>query len=125
VPRDSAPRKTALARASTRQTRHLAREDAPQKKDRNCQKVINIWSQAPDGCFIPRHTGRLTVGRNIRLRLHLQESLESTVGREESIVRESPGSTDVNPEAEEATMLEAVIRQPVKIQQTEKNSYVL
>jgi hypothetical protein len=23
----------------------------------------------PDGCFIPRQTGRLTVGRNIRLRL--------------------------------------------------------
>jgi hypothetical protein len=28
-----------------------------------------IWSQAPDGCFIPRQTGLLTVGRNIRLRL--------------------------------------------------------
>jgi hypothetical protein len=24
---------------------------------------IKIWSQAPDGCFIPRQTGRLTVGR--------------------------------------------------------------
>jgi hypothetical protein len=30
---------------------------------------IKIWLQAPDGCFILRQTGRLTVGRNIRLRL--------------------------------------------------------
>jgi hypothetical protein len=47
VPRDSDPRKTAPARASSiykRQTRPLAREDAPQKQDRNCQTVINIWS---------------------------------------------------------------------------------
>jgi hypothetical protein len=31
--------------------------------------VIKIWSLAPDGCFIPRQTGRLTVGRNITLTL--------------------------------------------------------
>jgi hypothetical protein len=39
VPRDSNPRKIALARASSiykRQTRPLVREDAPQKQDRNC-----------------------------------------------------------------------------------------
>jgi hypothetical protein len=43
----------------------------PQKEGPNCQRQINIWSQAPDGCFIPRQTDRLTVGRNIRLRLRL------------------------------------------------------
>jgi hypothetical protein len=41
-------------------------------------------------------------------------------------VRESPASKDVNTEVEEATALEAVTRQqPVKIQHTEKTSYVL
>jgi hypothetical protein len=51
--------------------RHRGR---PQKQGRNCQRLINIWSWAPDGCFIPRQTGRLTAGRNIRLRLRLAES---------------------------------------------------
>jgi hypothetical protein len=49
-PRDSDPRKTALARASSiykRQTRPLVREGAPQRQDRNCQTIINIWSWAP------------------------------------------------------------------------------
>jgi hypothetical protein len=39
VPRDSDPRKSALARASStykRQTRPLVREGAPQEQDRNC-----------------------------------------------------------------------------------------
>jgi hypothetical protein len=52
VPRDSDPRKTTLARASSiykRQTRPLDREGALQKQDYNCQRVINIWSWAPDG----------------------------------------------------------------------------
>jgi hypothetical protein len=41
-------------------------------------------------------------------------------------VRQSPASMDVNSEAEEATALKAVTRrQPVKIQQIEKSSYVL
>jgi hypothetical protein len=41
-------------------------------------------------------------------------------------VRQSPVSKNVNTEAEEATVLEAVARrQMVKIQQTEKISYVL
>jgi hypothetical protein len=41
-------------------------------------------------------------------------------------VRLSPASKDVNREAEEATALEAVTRrQPMKIEQTEKTSYVL
>jgi hypothetical protein len=40
--------------------------------------------------------------------------------------RQSLASKDVNTEAEKATALEAVTRrQPVKIQQTEKTSYVL
>jgi hypothetical protein len=62
VPRDSDPRMTALARASSyckRQTRPLVRESAPRKQTHNC----------PDGCFIPRETGQLTVGRNITLTL--------------------------------------------------------
>jgi hypothetical protein len=40
-------------------------------------------------------------------------------------VRQSPASKGVNAEEEEATALEAVTRrQPVKLQQTEKTSYV-
>jgi hypothetical protein len=46
--------------------------------------------------------------------------------RNELFVRQSPVSKDVKTEAEEATALEAVTkRQPVKIQQIEKTSYVL
>jgi hypothetical protein len=63
---------TALAKASShckRQTRPLVRESAPHQQTGNCLTVITIWSQAPDWCFIPRQTGRLTVGCNIRLRL--------------------------------------------------------
>jgi hypothetical protein len=51
VPRNSDPRKTTLARASSiykRQIRPLIREDAPEKQDRICQRVTNIWSWAPD-----------------------------------------------------------------------------
>jgi hypothetical protein len=47
IPKDSDPRKTALARASSiykRQTNPLVRKGAPQTEDRNCQTVINIWS---------------------------------------------------------------------------------
>jgi hypothetical protein len=41
-------------------------------------------------------------------------------------VRQSPDSKDVNTEAEEATVLEAVIRrQAVKIRQNVKTSYML
>jgi hypothetical protein len=44
----------------------------------------------------------------------------------ELVVRELPANKDVNTEADEAMALEAVTRrQPVKIQQTEKTSYVL
>jgi hypothetical protein len=57
VPRDSDPRETALARTSKRQTHPLARKSAPQKRDRNCQGVIKIWSWAPDWA---RHQDLLT-----------------------------------------------------------------
>jgi hypothetical protein len=32
-----------------RQTHLLVWEGAPQRQDRDCQTVINIWSWAPDG----------------------------------------------------------------------------
>jgi hypothetical protein len=71
VQRDSDPRKTALARASSiykRQTRLLVREGAPQKQDRNCQTVINILSWAPDGArYQDLLTDWLTVNRNVIL----------------------------------------------------------
>jgi hypothetical protein len=41
-----------MARASSiykSQTHPLVREGAPEKQDRSCQRVINIWSRAPDG----------------------------------------------------------------------------
>jgi hypothetical protein len=44
----------------------------------------------------------------------------------ESLARRSPTNKGVNTEADEATALEAVTRrQPVKIQQAEKTSYLL
>jgi hypothetical protein len=48
---------------------------------------------------------------------HCCKSLRSNAGL---IVRQSPASKDVSTKAEEATSSEAVIRQPVKTQQTEK-----
>jgi hypothetical protein len=49
------------------QTRPLVREGAPYQQTRNRLTVIKIWSKALDGCFIPRQTGRLIVGRNMTL----------------------------------------------------------
>jgi hypothetical protein len=75
VLRDSDTKMTSLARFSSnfkRQTRLLVREGAPNQQTRNCQTIIKIWSQAPEGCFIPRQTSRLTVGCNIRLRLRYE-----------------------------------------------------
>jgi hypothetical protein len=83
--RDSDPIMTALARTSSnckQQTRPLVRESAPHVQTRNCMTAIKIWSQAPDGCFIPRQTGRLTVGRNIRLRLSSCIHGKSVVGED-------------------------------------------
>jgi hypothetical protein len=99
VQRDSDPRKVALARASSmykRQTRPLVREGAPRKQDRNCQKLISIWSWAPDGCFVSRQTGRLTVGRNIRLRLRLSsEQRQFSSSSEQSQFRSHSSTTDI------------------------------
>jgi hypothetical protein len=69
---------TALARANSnckRQTLPVVRESAPHQQSRSCLTVIKTWSWAPDGFFIPRQTGRLTVGRNIRLRLRRESYL--------------------------------------------------
>jgi hypothetical protein len=63
---------TAVTRASSnckRQNRPVVREGAPHPQTRNCLTVIKIWSWAPDGCLTARQTGRLTVGRNITLRV--------------------------------------------------------
>jgi hypothetical protein len=61
--------------AHTKDRPDLSSERAPHKyKTVTVTQVIKIWSSAPDGCFIPRQTGRLTVGRNIRLRLRLRLS---------------------------------------------------
>jgi hypothetical protein len=76
VPRDSDPRMTSLARTSRncqRQTRPLVRESAPHQQTCNCLTVILIRSLAPDGCFIPRQTGRLIFGR-LRFRLRISQS---------------------------------------------------
>jgi hypothetical protein len=59
---------TALASASSnckRQTRPLVREGAPNQQTRNNKDLV----VTPDECFLPRQTGRLTVGRNITLTL--------------------------------------------------------
>jgi hypothetical protein len=71
VPRDSDPKMTALARARSNCKRHSPCRQRkrptstnPQLSDSNENLVVS-----PRRCFIPRRTGRLTVGRNIRLRL--------------------------------------------------------
>jgi hypothetical protein len=74
VPRDSDPRMTVLASASSnckRQTRPFFRVSAPNQHTRNCLTVIKIWSLVPDGCSIPTESDRLTVGCNIRSRFSL------------------------------------------------------
>jgi hypothetical protein len=72
VPRDLDLRTIVLARASSnckQQTCTLAREGAPHQQTHNHLTVMKIWSKVPDGCFIPRQTGRLIVGRNMTLTL--------------------------------------------------------
>jgi hypothetical protein len=71
VPRDSDPRKTALARSSSiyrRQTRPLVREGAPQKQDRNCQTVIYIYLGLDTKTY---WLTDWTVSRNVTLTLTL------------------------------------------------------
>jgi hypothetical protein len=81
VPRDWDPRKIALARVRSickRQTHPLMREDAPQKQDRSCQRVINTWSWALDGA---RHqdllTDWLSVSMWLWLRLEKKKNITS------------------------------------------------
>jgi hypothetical protein len=59
--------------AHTKDRSDLSSERAPYKnKTVTVTQVIKIWSLAPDGCFVPKETGRLTVGRNISLALDTQ-----------------------------------------------------
>jgi hypothetical protein len=92
---------TALARTINNyklQTHPLVRESSPHQQTRNFVTVIKMYSKAPNGCFIPRQTGRLTVGHNIRSRLknssggrepHLREDL-----RQEAEALESDSLTE-------------------------------
>jgi hypothetical protein len=69
VPRFSDPRVTAMARAGSdfgRQTRPLI-GGTPHRRARDCLTVVEVWSCVPDGCFVPGRTGRLTIGRYLRL----------------------------------------------------------
>jgi hypothetical protein len=66
------------------QTRPLVREGAPYQQTRNRLTVMKIWSYAPDGCFIPRQTGRLIVGRNMTLTFELKWVVEGERERSES-----------------------------------------
>jgi hypothetical protein len=59
------------------------------------------------------------IWRQALLRLLQTVALKPLRSKVELVVRQSPASKDVNMEAEEATSLEADIRQPVKTQQTE------
>jgi hypothetical protein len=65
------------------QIRPHIRESAPHQQTCNCLTVIKIWSYAPDGCFIPRETGRQTVGRNIILTLTLVSAVVLVSGVEQ------------------------------------------
>jgi hypothetical protein len=110
------PRKTALARASStykRQTHPLVREGDPRNQERNCQTYsvlrteTKIWSQAPDGCFIPRQTGRLTVGRNIRLRL--SEGVQCVNSDSSFVIRHSGREGTRGPERNGASRRQLLI----------------
>jgi hypothetical protein len=62
-PKELGPEKDCAGKASST-------ERAPHKnKTVTVTQLINIWSQAPNGCFVPRQTGRLTVVCNITLTL--------------------------------------------------------
>jgi hypothetical protein len=87
VPRDSNPRKTTLARTISiyKRPTPLVREGAPQKQDRNCQKVINIWSWAPDGV---RHQDLLIDWPSVAMSLWLWLWLWSKSSRYHSEISE-------------------------------------
>jgi hypothetical protein len=67
---DSDPKMTALARASSNckwETRHLCQRERPTSTNPQLSDNKNLVI-SPRWLFIPTQTGRLTVGRNIRLR---------------------------------------------------------
>jgi hypothetical protein len=64
---------------------------APYQETSNCLTVTKILSQAPDGCFIPRQTGRLTVSCNINLTLFSAELLVYTVFSVSPVTYPEPG----------------------------------
>jgi hypothetical protein len=81
VTKDSDPRKTTLARASSiykRQTSPLVGEGAQEKQDRNSQIVINIWSWTPDGA---RHQDLLIDWPSVAMQLWLWFWLENQVSQ--------------------------------------------
>jgi hypothetical protein len=57
-----------------RQTHPLVREVVPQKQDRNCQTLIQIWSWAPDGARHKDLIDWLTVNCNVTLNFELSEN---------------------------------------------------
>jgi ribosomal protein L5 len=64
--------------------------------------------------------------RLYKKQLRSQESLETAVRKVGVSCETVASKKDMNTEAEESTMLKAITtQQPVKIQQTEKTSYVL
>jgi hypothetical protein len=76
ISRDSDPKNTALARASSIykiQTHPLVREGDPRKQDCNCQTAINIWGSTPRNT--DWLTDRPTVSRNVTLTLTLTLTL--------------------------------------------------
>jgi hypothetical protein len=93
-PKDSDPRNTALARPSSiykRQNRPLVRGGAPEKQDRDCQRVINIWSWSPDGA---RHQDLLIDWPSVAMSLSLE--LTQRVRKvPESRVKHETEKTDV------------------------------
>jgi hypothetical protein len=85
---------TALARACPE-----VREGAPHEQTRNCLTEIQLWSWAPDKCFTPRRTGRLTVGHNITVTLKVNR------WSNELVVRQSRAGKNVSTEAEDIVVI--------------------
>jgi hypothetical protein len=65
---------TAIADSSSRQ-RGRPTETRPQISDSNIPTGSNIWSQAPQGCSIPRHSDWLTVSRKVTSTFDLRVTL--------------------------------------------------
>jgi hypothetical protein len=61
--------------------RPVLSESAPQQEACNCPTVIKMWCEVPDGCFIPRQTGQMTVGSDITLTLNNPADVVSNPSR--------------------------------------------